>query len=376
VNFGFLDERFPSFKLARRNLTRTPLRSGLAALGIVIGVVAIASLGMFATSLQVNAEDVTSETNSQVSVNPGPAARDGRLSERDVQDVGRAVPGATVIPQKQVQVPVSAGRDNSLQRASVVGVERPDAYLEASEGQVPASFQSGVLVDSVIAETLELEVGERVEINDRSTRVRAVVDGGGFSANLYVPIQTVEADGYSSLVVIPPETQTANETATTIRERLNVREERVQVPNPDLLSGLISGFFDILRGFLTAIGSISLIVAGVSILNVMLMSTIERRQEIGVLRAVGFQKRDILKILLSESMLLGVIGGLVGAVVSVVVSLGVNYYLVDDAMLTFHPRNLGVLVIAFIFGIVTSIGSGLYPAWKAANEQPVEALRS
>lgn len=376
MNFGFLDERFPSFKLARRNLTRTPLRSGLAALGIVIGVVAIASLGMFATSLQVNAEDVTSETNSQVSVNPGPAARDGRLSERDVQDVGRAVPGATVIPQKQIQVPVSAGRDNSLQQASVVGVERPDAYLEASEGQVPASFQSGVLVDSLIAETLELEVGERVEIDDRSTRVRAVVDGGGFSANLYVPIQTVEADGYSSLVVIPPETQTANETATTIRERLNVREERVQVPNPDLLSGLISGFFDILRGFLTAIGSISLIVAGVSILNVMLMSTIERRQEIGVLRAVGFQKRDILKILLSESMLLGVIGGLIGAVVSVVVSLGVNYYLVDDAMLTFHPRNLGVLVIAFIFGIVTSIGSGLYPAWKAANEQPVEALRS
>ncbi|SFL46836.1 putative ABC transport system permease protein [Halogranum rubrum] len=376
MNFGFLDERFPSFKLARRNLTRTPLRSGLAALGIVIGVVAIASLGMFATSLQVNAEDVTSETNSQVSVNPGPAARDGRLSERDVQDVGRAVPGATVIPQKQIQVPVSAGRDNSLERASVVGVERPDAYLEASEGQVPASFQSGVLVDSLIAETLEVEVGERVEIDGRSTRVRAVVDGGGFSANLYVPIQTVEADGYSSVIVIPPETQTANETATTIRERLNVREERVQVPNPDLLSGLISGFFDILRGFLTAIGSISLIVAGVSILNVMLMSTIERRQEIGVLRAVGFQRRDILKILLSESMLLGVIGGLVGAVVSIVVSLGVNYYLVDDAMLTFHPRNLGVLVIAFVFGIVTSIGSGLYPAWKAANEQPVEALRS
>lgn len=331
---------------------------------------------MFATSLQVNAEDVTSETNSQVSVNPGPAARDGRLSERDVQDVGRAVPGATVIPQKQIQVPVSAGRDNSLERASVVGVERPDAYLEASEGQVPASFQSGVLVDSLIAETLEVEVGERVEIDGRSTRVRAVVDGGGFSANLYVPIQTVEADGYSSVIVIPPETQTANETATTIRERLNVREERVQVPNPDLLSGLISGFFDILRGFLTAIGSISLIVAGVSILNVMLMSTIERRQEIGVLRAVGFQRRDILKILLSESMLLGVIGGLVGAVVSIVVSLGVNYYLVDDAMLTFHPRNLGVLVIAFVFGIVTSIGSGLYPAWKAANEQPVEALRS
>jgi putative ABC transport system permease protein len=189
-------------------------------------------------------------------------------------------------------------------------------------------------------------------------------------------MNSVEGEGYTSLVVIPSETKTANETANTIRERLNVREDRVQVPNPDLLSGLISGFFDILRGFLTAIGSISLVVAGVSILNVMLMSTIERRQEIGVLRAVGFQRRDILKILLSESMLLGVIGGVVGAVISVVISLGVNYYLVDDALLTFHPRNLGVLVVAFFFGIVTSIGSGLFPAWKAANEQPVDALRS
>ncbi|MDY7081225.1 MAG: FtsX-like permease family protein, partial [Halobacteria archaeon] len=127
---------------------------------------------------------------------------------------------------------------------------------------------------------------------------------------------------------------------------------------------------------LLGIGSISLIVAGISILNVMLMSTVERKEEIGVLRAVGGRKRDIMKMILVEATLLGVGGGLFGVILSVGIGLAFHHFLFNDIMMTFKPGNLVMFGIAFGFGVTASLLSGLYPAWKAARQRPVETLRS
>jgi putative ABC transport system permease protein len=126
---------------------------------------------------------------------------------------------------------------------------------------------------------------------------------------------------------------------------------------------------------LLGIGSISLIVASVAILNVMLMSTIERRGEIGVLRAVGIRRGEVLRMILAESAFLGVIGGLVGAVVSLGVGLVMFHVLSGNAMDVFGWSSFRYLVYGFAFAVAASLISGLYPAWKAANERPVDALR-
>jgi putative ABC transport system permease protein len=160
-----------------------------------------------------------------------------------------------------------------------------------------------------------------------------------------------------------------------IRDALNGREERVTVTELGSLIDQINQTFQVVNTILVGIASISLLVAGISILNVMLMSTVERREEIGVLRAVGYQKRDVLKVMLMEATLLGVSGGLIGVVLSVAAGLAINHYTVGDAMAVFRLANAWYVGAAFTFGVVTSVLSGLYPAWKAASEEPVEALR-
>ena len=190
-----------------------------------------------------------------------------------------------------------------------------------------------------------------------------------------LPPDAIDSEGYGHVVVVAENAQAANASAEQIRNQLNDREERVGVTEFSTIIDQISSFFDILNAFLIGVGSISLVVAGVSILNVMLMSTAEREEEIGVLRAVGFQRRDVLRLLLTETIVLGILGGIVGSVLSIGARMILNAVVANDPMLVFASQNLLYLALAFAFAVTTSILSGLYPTWKAANRRPAIALR-
>jgi putative ABC transport system permease protein len=90
---------------------------------------------------------------------------------------------------------------------------------------------------------------------------------------------------------------------------------------------------------------------------------------------VGYQRRDVLKIMLSEALLLGLVGGAVGAVLSLGGGLVIAQVILGDATSALTPINGLYILAALGFAVVTSVLSGLYPAYKAANEEPVEALR-
>ncbi|WP_236044593.1 ABC transporter permease [Haloarcula nitratireducens] len=376
-----LYRRFPAALMASRNLTRTKMRSLLASLGIVIGVVAIASLGMFGVALQYSFTQNLGGVGNQLTVSPNQEAGFDSLSERDIRDIRRAAgPDATVSPVKQGVQPVAFDRDRNTTQL-VYGLRNPAEVYNATEGRVPQPFRSGALVGSALAEQHDLHPGSTIAVNGSAVRVRAVLESGdAFSplnpANrLVLPASSFDERGYSQVYITAQSGSQANETAMAIRESLNGRQERVTVTEFGSIVDLIEQQFQIINTVLVGIASISLFVAGISILNVMLMSTVERREEIGVLRAVGYQKRDVLKVMLTEATLLGVIGGLVGVLISLVAGLAINHYTVGDAMVVFRMANAWYLLAAFSFGVVTSILSGLYPAWKAASEEPVEALR-
>jgi putative ABC transport system permease protein len=242
-------------------------------------------------------------------------------------------------------------------------------------------MRGGALVGATLAENLDVRVGNSISVDNRSYRVRAVLESqGGISplnvgGGVVVPVESVNGTGFQQVVVQTETGDEANATAVEIREALNDREERVSIFEFSDITEQIGSFFDTLSLFLIAIGSISLVVAGVAILNVMLMSTIERREEIGVLRAVGYQRGDVLKILLAEASLLGVIGGLAGVGLSVVAGVAIAEVAVGDPAVALEPNAAVYYLAAFGFGVVTSALSGLYPAWKAARERPVDALR-
>jgi putative ABC transport system permease protein len=167
-----------------------------------------------------------------------------------------------------------------------------------------------------------------------------------------------------------------NATAQRIRRTMNGRVDRVEVTGPDAYEDDVAEFYRTLNLALLGIASISLTVAGVSILNVMLMSTVERRQEIGVLRAVGFRRRHVLQVILVEAATLGMIGGGIGVVVSGLAGLVIFDFVLNDPTAVLLPRSLYYVGLGFGFAALTGILSGAYPAWKAANEHPVDALRS
>ncbi|GGL30362.1 ABC transporter substrate-binding protein [Halarchaeum grantii] len=375
-----LYERFPWLLMARRNVARTPVRSALAALGIVIGVLAIASLGVFGTTLQYSVTQNLGDVGNDVTVSPAADTGERYLSDRDVRDIERAVTTETVVPVKQDRGVVTYGRQRTA--VALYGIERPGRLFEARDGRIPSPLRSGVLVGSTLADSLDVHAGNSLSVDGKTYRVKAVLESqGGITAlnpggGLVVPPSAVDHAGYDQVVVRAESAATANASAQNIRERLNDRQERVSVFEYASLTSQISNVFGVVNTFLIGVGSISLVVAGVSILNVMLMSAVERRQEIGVLRAVGYQKRDVLIIMLAEAVLLGIVGGGVGVLLSMAAGLVINQVVLGDPLFTFSAANLGYFGAAFAFAFVTSLLSGLYPAWKAANRNPVEALRS
>ncbi|MEN6514692.1 FtsX-like permease family protein [Methanoculleus sp.] len=124
-----------------------------------------------------------------------------------------------------------------------------------------------------------------------------------------------------------------------------------------------------------AIGGISLVVAGVSILNVMMMSVSERTREIGVMRSIGARKGDVLRMFLYEALILGLAGSAVGGILSIGTGYVVDAVVLGRPDFLFAPSSLVYIIYGMIFGAATSIVSGIYPAWKAANLNPIEALR-
>ncbi len=374
--------RLPALFVARRNLSRNRLRSALAALGILVGVVAIASLGIFGNVLAVGADDALGDIGTQVIVTPNADAGFETIDDRTVTEIERAVADvseATVVPLRTDGGLVRRGGNAAA--ATIYGIENPAAIYEAREGRLPERHRQGAVVGAGLAETLELRAGDNVEVDGETHRVVAVLE----PVETFTPVSPDDAvmlpegavggDGYEQVVVEADTGPEATASAAAVEAAVNDREERVDVFELSTVVDEIDEFFSLLSGFLVGLGGISLFVAGVSILNVMLMSTVERRREIGVLRAVGVSRADILRTILIEAALLGLLGAAVG--VAVTVALVTALYLATPVELwvVLHPMNGVYLLAAFAFGVLVSVVSGLYPAWKAATERPVDALR-
>jgi putative ABC transport system permease protein len=182
-------------------------------------------------------------------------------------------------------------------------------------------------------------------------------------------------EGYDQVIVIAGDINQVDAVGDEIDELLNKRDDTVNIFATNSINEQIDSDFTSISMFLMGIGSISLLVAGVSILNVMLMSTMERTREIGSMKAVGASRNDVLRMFLYEVLFLGIIASIAGGILTVGGSLGLIYLIMNDVSYFFSLTTILYIGAGVFFGIVTSLVGGLYPAWKASVMNLLDALR-
>jgi putative ABC transport system permease protein len=392
------------FNLAVRNLERHKVRSGLATVGIIIGVIAVASLGIMGNSLSALVGGLVSDVSDTVLVTPHLAASSGdpfdprnkltsRISDRDVALIEKAVGQNRVIPMILTAERVAVGDEGGYTQLYVLQADDIPFLLEKESGLYPQTTSSGVMVGALLADEFDLNAGSRIEVGGESVRIVGIAAERGMGIDInpdYAIIVTEEWYAkrhgeleYSQVVVKVSDLNEVEGVKTAIDQQLNRRKENVDVLDSREILEIYYDTWDAINIFLLGIGTVSLFVASVSILNVMIISVTERTREIGLMRSIGAKKREVMFMFLYESIVLGIAGSIVGGIVSAVVGFYVSAsvaefltgFVATDGPVALSPAALGYIVFGVAFGIAASVIAGLYPAWKAAQLNPIEALR-
>lgn len=399
-------------KLSARNLTRRGKRSWLTVIGILIGIAAIVALLSLSQGLQ---DSVSSEFEdlgaNTIYIMPGSGVGGlfgGGLDEtaeldnsdlkaiRRVRGVNEAGPVIFYLQNTgkfrgEVQrlplvgVPTDSSQEMVMETNSlVVDKGRNIRDNDKMSGIVGSKLTSGGVYER------EVRLRGQLEVEDFTVRVIGTMEQSGdpeYDRSLVLPIESVrqildDEDRIDYIVANTKSGQSPKDVAEDIEKEL--RDERglqkgdedFSVSTADDLLESSLGILDSVQYVVIGIVSIALFVGGLGIMNTMYMSVSERTKEIGIMKALGATKRQILTIYLVESGILGLIGGFIGVVIGLSISEVAFYVIRRFAGIPLQPtRSLGLiggaLAASFFFGII----SGVLPARKAAGLEPVEAIR-
>ena len=403
---------------ALRALFSNKLRSILTMLGILIGVAAVISVVSLGRAQETQQREAFASLGSNlIYVMPGAPGAGGMggamgsaatLTMEDAAAIARNAPSvAAVAPVVQTTAQIVAGRENI--GAMVVGGTPEYQWvnnLTLAEGSfITERDYRGrsrvVVLGYHLAETLfgsRSPVDQTVRIDGRQFKIIGVLEskGGAFGIEdlmAFAPLSTVQATlvaqqvsslGHSvQAISIQARSQSEinsakEEILNILRQRHHIREgeeDDFSIISMGAISRIADQMMEIVQFILGAIAGISLLVGGIGIMNIMLVSVTERTREIGLRKAVGAKRRDILTQFLTEAATLSLCGGAIG------VGLGWLIVKVVSTILTNagfpFPAMLPGDVIALAVGVAIFIGlaSGIYPAVRAARLDPIESLR-
>jgi len=306
----------------------------------------------------------------------------GTTSELDWRDVDqiKKIHGIDLVDPG-----VSGGQGVYIRKGATFSVSAEgitDTYFEINEAdeilegrELTRSDKAVVIIGYSLAYPFEgdeqyLEVGDRIKLTSEvnkeektlSLRIVGILEesGGSFGSgdkSFLIPLRTYEqffetGGEYTTIQVKVEDPETINQISDEIEETL----EDVSVITSEAAMSMVDSIIGTVEAVLGGIAGISLLVAGVGIINTMTVSVMERTREIGTLKAIGARSSDVLLLFLTEAVMTGIAGGTLGAVFGFILST--------------------VGVITLLFAVVTCVVSGIYPAWRAAQLHPVDALRS
>lgn len=380
-----------TFELAKRNVRLHLFRSILAAIGIIIGVVAITSMGLLGGALEQSVSDELMKMGNTIIITPaGPSVGDVKagIDESNLRQIKLIAGRNPTIAFHNTYDQVKVGDTRGY--SSVYGVDPTE--LQSITTLVSGRYVSGtegVMIGQNLARQYGLKEGNFITIGigarEQRIRVVGILENTGFSGSIQTDNAIVGSERwyesiyggrgkYDQVVITVANLDEIDGIKDAIDSRLNRREDVVNIMDFRSMISSIQDAIGQISLFVMAIGGISLVVAAVSILNVMLISVNERIKEIGILRSIGTQKGDISKMFLYEAAILGLIGSVCGGVMSLIGGGLLILLIMQDISYLLTFNTVFTVTYGMIIGTVICIAAGVYPAHRAAQMNPIDAL--
>lgn len=397
-------------RIALKTLFSHKLRTALATLGIVIGVcsvIVMVAIGEGAqqqvlSKIQAMGTDLVMVTAGQVKIIAGRPRQTGNVTtltmrdlkaiEEEAQNIRTAAPAQSkklLVKYDSLSTSTTiTGTNEAILPIRTLSVEKGRFFTDDENRTMQRVAVTGTTVAKNLFENRN-PVGEVIRIGKVSFEIIGVLGEKGTDLVgtdqddvIYIPINTAlrrlfNLTYINNIYVQAKDSdhieRAAAEVTELLRERHRLRNKAddFTIQNQTEILKTEKETSQTFTNLLSAVAAVSLLVGGVGILAIMLISIKERTREIGVRRAVGALKRDILLQFIIESLTLSVSGGIVGVILGGMISFGTSYF-------TKWPMSLSLpaIAVSFLFSALIGIIFGVYPAAKAARLDPIEALRS
>jgi putative ABC transport system permease protein len=386
---------YQSMKMALKSILSSKIRAFLTMLGIIIGVssvIALVSVGQGTTS-QIT-ESLSSLGTNQLTVNIMGRGATTSLTYEEALALGDIEGVENVSPVISGNVTAKHGTENVS--VSVEGIT--PAYEDVQDFHVQSGRflleidtdyrQKVALIGTDTAEDLfgtDSPVGEKVQLNGTSFKIvgllesKGTTSGGSSDEKILIPISTAErflqSKGVRSITITTTSNDNVEDVKTKLESTLDAKfsaaENSYSVFDSQEMLETVNQTSNTLSLALGGIAGISLFVGGIGIMNIMIVSVNERTREIGIRKAIGAKKMNILMQFMIESVVLSGVGGLIGVGLGLGASWAVGNYTTMNVATSWN-----MVLISFSFSLIIGVIFGMIPANKAARMRPIYALRN
>jgi putative ABC transport system permease protein len=400
-----------TFMLALSNLKHRGIRSWLTLLGIIIGIAAVISLLSLGQGLQnaitgqfsgISADRLIL-TNTETSFGPPGSTAVHKLTSHDQKIVEQVPNVVSTIPRIIRIMGVEYNKEKKFiftgslpkDQESLDFIYSAFQIKTASGKLLRANDRGRVLLGSEIAKEQvfgkEIHIGSRLTIQGKEFEVAGILAPLGniqFNRAIFMPEDNLREilhipDEIDLLVIRIADISKAEKTVEDLTRRIRkdrnekVGEEDFSIQTPAAVLSSVNTILTAINIVVAGIAAIALLIGSIGVSNTMFTSILERKKEIGTMKAVGAKNSDILALFLIESGLLGLIGGVIGVILGISfaygTAAGANAAL--GTSLLQASFSLPLIAAAVLFTFFLGIIAGLIPAWQASRLHPVEALR-